>query len=67
MTHKHGTFVLLQDGLAQVYAPDFETIELRLREIYAQNPAARYLITQVVGTVDKPAPPVIHSVYRSNS
>lgn len=63
MTHQHGTFILLQEGKAVCYASDFNTIRIRLTDLFAKNATADYAIAQVVGTVDKPTIPVIHSVY----
>jgi hypothetical protein len=63
---KHGEFILLMDGKAVCYASDFETIKSRLNELYAKNPASDFIITQIVGTVDKPTVPVIHCVYDTN-
>jgi hypothetical protein len=65
MAH-NGSFILLQDGMAKCYASDYQTILDRLNELFMKAPAADYLITQVVGTVDKPKPPVVHSVYGPN-
>lgn len=64
---RNGEFILLIDGSANCYASDYETVRGRLNEQYLKNPAREFVITQVVGTVDKPAPPVIHSVYESKS
>ncbi len=64
---RNGDFILLIDGTANCYSSSYDTIVARLNEQYAKNPGADYVITQVVGTVDKPAPPVIHSVYESQS
>jgi len=61
---KNGTFVLLQNGQAKCYDSNYPTIVRRLEELYRENPTVEYLITQVMGTVDKPAPPVIRSIYQ---
>lgn len=61
--HDCGEFILLQNGNAACYATAFSTIRQRLSELFKKDPSAEYLITQVVGTVEKPAKPVIHSVY----
>ncbi len=63
---KNGEFILLQNGMAKCYASDYQTILGRLNELFRKEPASEYLITQVVGTVDKPKPPVVHSVYGPN-
>ena len=63
---KHGEFILLMDGRAVCHCSHFETIKSRLNELYAKDPGGDFIITQVVGTVDKPAPPVIHCVYDTN-
>ena len=63
---RNGEFILLQDGLAKCYSSDYQSILSRLNELFSKEPAAEYLITQVVGTVDKPKPPVVHSVYGPN-
>jgi len=63
---QHGEFILLMDGKAVYYGSHFETIKPRLNELYAKNPASNFIITQVVGTVDKPTVPVIHCVYDTN-
>jgi hypothetical protein len=65
MSHKHGDFILLQDGKGVCYASDYDTIKDRLTELFAKNPAADFVIAQVVGTVDRPKTPVVHSVYDS--
>lgn len=66
MKHKHGDFALLKNGVVQVYSSDYHAhIVPRLTELYAKDPSSEYLITQVVGTVDKPKGPVIHSVYNT--
>lgn len=62
----HGSFVLLIDGKATCYASDYDIIIARLNDRYATNPASEFLITQVVGTVDRPTKPVVHSVYGAN-
>ena len=61
--HDCGEFILLQNGKAVLYTTTFSSVRNRLIELFKQDPAAEYLITQVVGTVDKPAKPVIHSIY----
>jgi hypothetical protein len=62
----HGDFVLLIDGNANCYAYDYDIIIGRLNEQYEKNPAREFIITQIVGTVDKPKTPVVHSVYGAN-
>lgn len=62
----HGSFVLLIDGSVNCYSSDYETVINRLNEQYEKNPAREFLITQVVGTVDRPKTPVVHSVYGAN-
>jgi hypothetical protein len=64
---KHGEFILLQDGRAICYASDFDTTIERLNQQYEKHPASEFIITQVVGTVDKPKVPVVHSVYGANN
>jgi hypothetical protein len=64
---QHGEFILLMEGTAVCYCADFETIKSRLNELYAKNPASTFIITQVVGTVDKPTVPVIHCVYNAKN
>jgi hypothetical protein len=66
MARRNGEFILLQDGVAKCYASDYQIILDRLNELFSKEPAADYIITQVVGTVDKPKPPVVHSVYGPN-
>jgi hypothetical protein len=63
---KNGEFILLKNGNAACYCSDYQTILDRLNELFSKEPAADYIITQVVGTVDKPKPPVVHSVYGAN-
>lgn len=63
MSHKNGEFILLQAGKAVCYARDYDTIIGRLTELFAKSPADDFVITQVVGTVDRPTRPVVHSVY----
>ena len=63
MSTKHGSFILLIDGKANCYTSDYDTITDRLNEQYAKSPASDFLIVQIVGTVDKPKTPVVHSVY----
>lgn len=64
---RNGEFILLKKGVAIVYTTGWDMLRHRLEEEYEKDPGADYVITQVVGTVDKPAPPVIHSVYESQS
>lgn len=66
MSSKNGTFILLQNGQAKCYDSSYPTIVSRLQELYRAAPTAEYLITQVMGTVDKPAPPVIRSIYQGS-
>ena len=63
---QHGEFILLMDGRAVCHCSHFETIKHRLHELYAKDPGSTFVITQVVGTVDKPTVPVIHCVYDTN-
>lgn len=63
MSHRHGEFILLQAGKAVCYAKDYDTIMGRLTDLFNTNANVEYIITQVVGTVDKPKTPVVHSVY----
>ena len=63
MSAAHGTFVLLIDGKANCYASQYNTIINRLNAEYEKTPSADFLITQVVGTVDKPKVPVVHCIY----
>jgi hypothetical protein len=63
MSYAHGTFVLLIDGKANCYTSDYDIITQRINEQYPKHPASEFLITQIVGTVDKPKVPVIHCVY----
>jgi hypothetical protein len=67
MSSRNGTFVLLQNGQAKCYDSNYPTIVARLQELYKENPTVEYLITQVMGTVDKPAPPVIRSIYQGST
>lgn len=67
MRLEHGSFILLQDGKVNVYASDYNTIVDRLNAQYAKNPASDFIITQVVGTVDKPKVPVVHCVYNTQN
>ena len=64
---KHADFVLLIDGNANCYASDYDTIIGRLNQQYEKNPAREFLITQIVGTVDKPKVPVVHCVYNTQN
>jgi hypothetical protein len=64
---RHGDFVLLIDGNANCYASDYDTIIGRLNEQYEKNPAREFLITQIVGTVDKPKVPVVHCIYNAQN
>lgn len=66
MSLQHGSFILLQDGKAVCYSSDYATITERLTGMFAKLSNAEYVITQVVGTVDKPQTPVVHSVYGAN-
>lgn len=66
MSHNNGEFILLQEGKAVCYARDYDTIMGRLKELFAKNASVEYIITQVVGTVDRPKTPVVHSVYGGN-
>jgi hypothetical protein len=66
MSVEHGSFILLQDGKVNVYVSDYASVIARLNAQYAKNPASDFIITQVVGTVDKPKTPVVHSVYGTN-
>ena len=63
MSFKHGEFILLKGGALNVRAADYETVIERLRSKYAEEPQYEYVIVQVVGTVDRPKTPVVHSVY----
>jgi hypothetical protein len=63
MSYAHGVFVLLIDGKANCYSSNYDIIIARLSSEYEKTPSADFLITQVVGTVDKPKVPVVHSVY----
>lgn len=65
MSRTHGEFVLLIDGRANVYASDYQTVVGRLNEQFQKNPASEFLITQIVGTVDKPTNPVINCIYNA--
>jgi len=67
MSTEHGSFVLLIDGKANCYSSTYDTIIGRLNEQYAKNPASTFLITQVVGTVDKPKVPVVHCIYNAQN
>ena len=62
MTHPNGTFILLQDGKAVCYSSTFDIVLDRLQTLYPGTPGADYLITQVVGTVDRPTKPSIRSI-----
>jgi hypothetical protein len=59
----HGNFVLLIDGNANCYSSTYDTIIERLNQQYEKNPAREFLITQIVGTVDKPKVPVVRCAY----
>jgi hypothetical protein len=63
MSTAHGTFVLLIDGKANCYSSNYDIIVARLGSEYEKHPSADFLITQVVGTVDKPKAPVVRCVY----
>jgi hypothetical protein len=63
MNRTHGDFVLLIDGNANCYASDYPTIVDRLNSEYPKRPASEFLITQIVGTVNKPTKPVINCIY----
>ena len=63
MTHPNGTFILLADGKAVCYSSTFHIIVDRLQTMYPGNPGVEYVITQIVGTVDKPIKPAIRSIY----
>ena len=65
MSRQHGEFVLLIDGKANCYTSDYQIIVGRLNEQFQKNPAAEFIITQVVGTVDKPTKPVINCIYNT--
>lgn len=68
MSHDNGTFILLKKGVAICYSPKFhEHIVPRLNDEYEKDPGAEYVIVQVVGTVEKPKTPVIHSIYKAQS
>lgn len=64
---RNGEFILIKEGTAIMYTTGWDMLRHRLEEEYAKDPAAEYVITQVVGTVDKPTPPVVHSVYESKT
>jgi hypothetical protein len=64
---RNGEFILLKNGTAVVYTPGWDMLRHRLKEEYEEDPGADYVITQVVGTVDKPAPPVVRSIYEAKS
>lgn len=64
---RNGEFILLKDGKANIYTTDFESIELRLADEFRNDRNAEYLIVQVVGTVEKPNIPIIHSIYKAQS
>lgn len=66
MTAENGSFILLQDGKVNVYTSNYEVVIERLNAQYKKNPASDFIITQVVGTVDKPTKPTVHSVYGAN-
>jgi hypothetical protein len=67
MSAAHGTFVLLIDGKANCYSSTYDTIIARLSSEYEKHPSADFLITQVVGTVDKPKVPVVHCIYNAQN
>ena len=67
MSATHGMFVLLVDGKANCYASQYNTIINRLNAEYEKTPSADFLITQVVGTVDKPKVPVVHCIYNEQN
>ena len=62
----HGDFVLLIDGNVNCYSSTYDTVVERLNQQYEKNPAREFLITQIVGTVDKPKVPVIRCTYGAN-
>jgi hypothetical protein len=66
MRYGHGSFVLLIDGKANCYSSTYDTIIARLNEQYEKSPSSDFLITQIVGTVDKPKVPVVRCVYGAN-
>jgi hypothetical protein len=63
MSATHGSFVLLIDGKVNCYSSDYDIITQRINEQYPKNPSADFLITQIVGTVDKPKVPVVRCAY----
>jgi hypothetical protein len=67
MSYAHGVFVLLIDGKANCYSSNYDIITQRINEQYPKNPSADFIITQVVGTVDKPKVPVVHCIYNAKN
>lgn len=66
MTYVNGEFMLLKSGMRTVRASDYNTVLERLYQDHAKEPQAEYVIVQVVGTVGKPAKPIVHSIYGPN-
>jgi hypothetical protein len=64
---RHGDFVLLIDGKVNCYTSDYDIITQRINEQYPKHPASEFLITQIVGTVDKPKVPVVHCIYNAQN
>lgn len=67
MSYAHGTFVLLIDGKVNCCTSDYDIITQRINEQYPKHPSADFIITQVVGTVDKPKVPVVHCIYNAQN
>ena len=66
MSYAHGEFILLKGTSLNVRSPNYQIVLERLHQEYAREPQYEYVIVQVVGTVDKPKTPVVHSVYGTN-
>ena len=64
---RNGEFILLKNGVASLYTSDFQDIEIRLEQEFRKDCNAEYVIVQVVGTVERPKTPVIHSIYKAQS
>lgn len=64
---RNGEFILLKNGTVVLYHSDWASIRQRLDDAYKVEPQADYIITQIVGVVDRPAPPVVRSIYESQS
>lgn len=66
MSREHGSFILLKNGTVNVYVSKYEDLIERLNREFEKDSNAEYIITQIVGTVDKPTAPVVRCIYNTN-